>query len=381
MLKIGIVANEVSGDILGAGLIREIKKLVPDVQFEGVAGPLMLAEGCVTLVEMERLSVMGLIEVLKHLPALMGIRKHLRKHFLANPPDLFIGIDAPDFNLRLESDLKQANIPTVHYICPTVWAWRPGRVKKIRAAADLVLSIFPFEPEFLAKHQVKAQFIGHMLADEIPLKSNHAIARETINLNKDAIVVALLPGSRLSEIHNLTQDFLLAAQMLKQNNPNMAFIVPLVNDAVAEAFETIRLKVVPDLVIQTTQAGARGAIAASDLVLCASGTATLEAMLLKRPMVVAYRLNPLTYWIINTFKLLKIPYVSMVNLLAKKALVEEFIQQAVTPTALSEALQRLLDDEQHIDQLKQEFLKIHQNMRCDASAQAAKAVLNLCKKL
>ncbi len=276
MLKIGIVANEPSGDLLGAGLIREIRKRCPNVTFEGVGGPLMEAEGCRSLFLMERLSVMGLVEVLKHLPELLSIRRQLVAHFKANPPDLFIGVDAPDFNLGLERRLKSVAIPTVHYVSPTVWAWRPKRVKKIRRAVDLMLSIFPFEVAFLKQHHVPVAFVGHPLADEIPLDSSHSEARKRLGMVQEGGVVALMPGSRMSEIHSLSPLFLKSAQRCLKKQPELRFLVPMVNERTAEAFTGYWRALAPELPITLLKEGARDAMEAADVVLTASGTATLE---------------------------------------------------------------------------------------------------------
>ncbi|WP_428607775.1 lipid-A-disaccharide synthase [Sedimenticola sp.] len=380
MLKIGIVANEPSGDILGAGVIQAIKKRYPDACFEGVGGPLMTEQGCNSLFAMERLSVMGLVEVLKHLPELLSIRKQLRNHFLQSPPDVFIGIDAPDFNLGLETALKKAGIPTVHYVSPTVWAWRPGRVKKIRAAVDLMLSIFPFEAEFLEKHRIPVRYVGHPLADEIPLENDRSAARAALNVTDKPHVVALLPGSRMGEIESLAAIFIQAAVRLTARYPDVHFLVPLINRRTRTAFEAILNREAPDLSVSLIDGQSRRAMIAADAVLTASGTATLEAMLLKRAMVVAYRLNALTYWIVNRFKLVKIPYVSMANLLAGEALAPEFIQDAATPEALAQALSELLESPERVGHIQQRYRELHEALQQDSSRQAADAVLSLIEK-
>jgi lipid-A-disaccharide synthase len=381
MLKIGIVANEPSGDLLGAGVIREIRRRHPDARFEGVGGPLMLEQGCRTLFSMERLSVMGLVEVLKHLPELLSIRKRLRHHFLLDPPDVFIGIDAPDFNLGLETTLKKAGIPTVHYVSPTVWAWRPGRVKKIRAAVDLMLSIFPFETEFLERHRVPVRYVGHPLADEIPLENDRAAARTeartALGVADRPHVVALLPGSRVGEIESLSATFIQAALRLIERYPDVHFLVPLINRCTRTAFEAILNREAPELPVTLVDGQARAAMIAADVVLTASGTATLEALLLKRAMVVAYRLNPLTYWIVKRFNLVRIPYVAMANLLADEALAPEFIQGAATPEALADALSDLLESPDRVNAIQQRYAELHRTLRQDSSRKAAEAVLSL----
>lgn len=377
MLRIGIVANEPSGDLLGAGLMGEIRARVPDVAFEGIGGPLMLEQGCRSLFPMERLSVMGLVEVLKHLPELLSIRRQLIAHFKNNPPDLFIGVDAPDFNLGVEKALKSVAIPTVHYVSPTVWAWRPKRVKKIRAAVDLILSIFPFEADFLSRHQVPVSFVGHPLADEIPFENSREAARKRLSIKDEQQVIALLPGSRMGEVESLAAIFLESAKQCLMSKPNLHFLVPLVNSPTRRAFETIWKSVAPELPITLMEGGARDAMEAADALLTASGTATLEGLLMKRPMVVAYRLNALTYWIVKRFNLLKIPYVAMANLLAGEELAPEFIQDAATPEALSSALIELLDSPQRVARIEQIYARLHREMRLDSSSKAAAAVLSL----
>lgn len=377
MLKIGIVANEPSGDLLGAGVIREIQKRYPDACFEGVGGPLMIEQGCRSLFSMERLSVMGLVEVLKHLPELLSIRKQLVNHFRQSPPDLFIGIDAPDFNLGLERALKESGIPTVHYVSPTVWAWRPGRVKKIRAAVDLMLSIFPFEAEFLQQHQVPVRYVGHPLADEIPLENDRPAAREALGVADRPHVVAMLPGSRLGEIESLAATFLRAGMRLAQRYPDVHFLVPLINQRTRTAFEAILRREAPDLPVTLVDGQARTAMIAADVVLTASGTATLEALLLGRPMVVAYRLNALTYWIVNRFNLVRIPHVAMANLLAGEALAPEFIQHAATPEALAGALSELIDSPERVRHIQRRYRQLHKRLQQDSSRKAAEAVLSL----
>ncbi|MCW8944015.1 MAG: lipid-A-disaccharide synthase [Sedimenticola sp.] len=380
MLRVGIVANEPSGDLLGAGVIREIHKQFPDALFEGIGGPLMIEQGCKSLFPMDRLSVMGLVEVLKHLPELLSIRKKLLGHFLENPPDIFIGIDAPDFNLGLETALKKYHIPTVHYVSPTVWAWRPKRVKKIRAAVDLMLSIFPFEADFLKQHQIPVCYVGHPLADEIPLHNDRTQARKELSVSEIPHVIAILPGSRVGEIKSLSEIFLKAALLLKQRYPDARYIIPLVNQRTRTEFEQILSRVAPDLPVIIVDAQARKAMLAADVVLTASGTATLEALLLKRAMVVAYKLNALTYWIVRRFNMVKIPYVAMANLLANEPLAPEFIQDAATPEALAEAVSQFIESPERVQQIEQRYLQLHKSLQQDSSRKAAEAVLSLVRK-
>lgn len=377
MLRIGIVANEMSGDLLGAGLMAALREQVPDVVFEGVGGPRMLAQGCNSLLPMERLSVMGLVEVLKHLPELLGIRRRLTRHFLDNPPDLFIGIDAPDFNLGLETKLKQAGITTVHYVSPTVWAWRPGRVKEIRAAVDLLLSIFPFEEAFLRQHRVPVSFVGHPLADEIPLENDQATARQQLGLPTEGEVIAIMPGSRMSEIGALSETFIQAARWCLERRPGLQFVVPLVSASARECFERQLQITAPELPVTLLDGQAREAIVAADVVLTKSGTSTLESLLLGRPMVVGYRMHGLSYNIVKWLNLVKVPYVAMANLLAEEALAPEFIQHECRAELLGAALLGFLDDPERTAAVKARYREIHKAIQCDSSRRAAEAVLAL----
>ena len=377
MIRIGIVANEPSGDLLGAGLMRSLRDQLPEVCFEGVGGPRMEQQGLASLYPLERLSVMGLIEVVKHLPDLLRIRRDLARRFLADPPDLFIGVDAPDFNLGLEKRLKQAGIPTVHYVCPTVWAWRPKRVKKIRAAADRVLCILPFEPDFLARHGVDGAFVGHPLADDIPLQVDGSAARERLGLAPGDRVLALLPGSRVGEVSLLAEPFLQTAVLCRRRFPDLKVVVPLINSRVRGLFEqTLQTLGMADAVLRV-EGDARDVLAAAEVVLTASGTATLEALLLRRPMVVGYRLNPLTYRIVKGLDLVKVPHVAIANLLADRRIVPEFIQEAVRPEALAEPLCRWLESPVEADPIRAEAERIHRMMRRDADRAAADAVSQL----
>jgi lipid-A-disaccharide synthase len=376
-LRIGIVANEASGDILGSGLIRALREVNPNIQFEGVGGPRMIAEGCDSLFPMERLSVMGLVEVLKHLPELLSIRRALVRRFLANPPDLFIGVDAPDFNLGLERKLKQAGIPTVHYVCPSVWAWRPKRVKKIREATDLVLSILPFEQEFLQEHGVGVAYIGHPLADEIPLETDQARARRQLDIPPDVTLVALLPGSRVGEVTAHAEVFLGAAELCRKRFPEARFVVPLVNEATERVFREIQQELTPELPVTITKGSSRDGMLAADAMLVASGTATLEGLLLRRPMVVAYRLHWLTHWILSTFNLVKTRFISLANLVAGEEMAPEYIQQRATPEALAAALEGIFQSPERVAYIRKRSAEIHQEMRRDASRTAAEAVLRL----
>ena len=380
MLRVGIVVNEVSGDLLGGALIKALRELQPDIEFEGIAGPSMLAQGCKSLYPMEKFSVMGLVEPLKHLPELLCIRRRLANHYINNPPDVFIGIDAPDFNLGLEKKLRQAGVKTVHYVCPSVWAWRSGRVKTIRKAVDLLLSIFPFETDFLADKAINVRYVGHPLAEDIPLSTDRSGARQRLRLPAEGQLVALLPGSRLTEVDMLASDFLTTARQCVEVKPGLAFVVPLVNARVRAAFEQALANIAPDLPITLIDGHSRDVIQASNVVLTASGTATLETLLLKRPMVVAYRLHWLTYFLLKNLRLVKTQYVALANLLAGEELAQEFIQERCQPDLLSNAVLELLGDQDRVARIEQRYHQIHLQMRQDSGRQAAEAILSLIGK-
>ena len=376
-LRVGIVANEVSGDILGAALISELRTLVPEASFIGVAGPRMLESGCETLFPMERLSVMGLTEVLGHLPELLRLRGELVRHFSADPPDVFIGVDAPDFNLGLERRLRVRGIPTVHLVSPTVWAWRPGRVKGIRRAVDLMLCVFPFEESFLREHGVPARFVGHPLADQIPLEVDQEAARAELGLPREGPLIAILPGSRASEMERLAVPFIASALQCLESRPDLRFVVPLVNARLRAYFESELERLAPALPVTLVEGRSRSVIAAADCVLTASGTATLETLLLKRPMVVGYRVHPLTYHLVKGLGLIKVPHVAMANLLAGRELAPEFLQDHCRAELLAPALLDLLDDPQRRSAIAAEYARIHAGMRHNAAREAALAVLGL----
>ncbi|MDX7998743.1 lipid-A-disaccharide synthase [Xenorhabdus sp. Reich] len=377
-LTIGLVAGETSGDILGAGLIRALKVKTPDARFVGVAGPLMQAEGCEAWYEMEELAVMGIVEVLGRLPRLLKIRKDLTARFTALKPDVFIGIDAPDFNITLEGKLKQQGIKTIHYVSPSVWAWRQKRVFKIGRATDLVLAFLPFEKAFYDRFNIPCRFIGHTMADSMPLQTDKTAAREVLDVPLHAHCLAILPGSRHAEVEMLSADFLKTVQLLRVKLPDLHVLVPLVNAKRREQFQIIKDEVAPDLPIHLLDGKAREAMIASDATLLASGTAALECMLAKCPMVVGYRMKPFTFWLAK--RLVKTPYVSLPNLLAGKELVKELLQDECEPQALSEALLPLLQGGAGVEALKQTFLYLHKSIRCDADEQAAQAVLELARR-
>ncbi|WP_258086067.1 lipid-A-disaccharide synthase [Xenorhabdus bovienii] len=377
-LTIALVAGETSGDILGAGLIRALKAKIPDAHFVGVAGPLMQAEGCEAWYEMEELAVMGIVEVLGRLPRLLKIRKDLTARFTALKPDVFIGIDAPDFNITLEGRLKQRGIRTIHYVSPSVWAWRQKRVFKIGRATDLVLAFLPFEKAFYDRFSVPCRFIGHTMADSMPLQTDKAAAREALGVPLNAHCLAILPGSRHAEVEMLSADFLRTVQLLRKILPDLHVLVPLVNAKRHQQFQRIKDEIAPDLSVHLLDGNAGKAMIASDATLLASGTAALECMLAKCPMVVGYRMKPFTFWLAK--RLVKTPYVSLPNLLAGKELVKELLQDECEPQALSGALLPLLQGGADVESLKQTFLHLHESIRCDADEQAAQAVLELARR-
>jgi len=371
LMRVALVAGEASGDILGAGLMQALKAQYPQIEFIGVGGPLMQAQGLNSYFPMERLSVMGLVEVLGRLPELMSRRKRLISSLIDAKPDVFIGIDAPDFNLTVELKLRQAGIKTVHYVSPSVWAWRQKRVLKIRQACDLMLTLFPFEAQFYTEHQVPVRFVGHPLADTIPQQADRAAAREALNLFQDQPVVALMPGSRGGEVARLGNLFLDAAVRLRTLRPGIQFVLPCSSPERRAQLE--QMLVGRDVPLTLLDGRSHEALAACDAVLIASGTATLEALLFKRPMVVAYKVAPLTYRILK--RLVTSAYISLPNLLAERLLVPELIQDAATPEALAQLLAPLLEG----GEVQTEgFDVIHRALRRDASVQAAQAVLDLC---
>ena len=376
---IAIIAGEVSGDILGAGLIHALKARYPNAKFIGIGGERMIAEGFETLFDMEELSVMGLVEVLKHLPRLLKIRRSIIEQLSALKPDIFIGIDAPDFNLDVELKLKQQGIKTIHYVSPSVWAWRQKRVYKIAAATNLVLAFLPFEKAFYDRFNVPCRFIGHTMADAIPLKPNRDEACQLLNLDSTQRYVAMLVGSRGSEVEFLSEPFLQTAQLLHQRYPDVKFLVPLINQKRRQQFEQIKQRVAPELDMILLDGNARAAMITAEATLLASGTAALEAMLCKSPMVVGYRMKPFTYFLAK--RLVKTKYVSLPNLLADEMLVPELIQEDCNPTNLAEKLSLYLSEDKSAVQnrhvLLQRFAELHQMIQCNADQQAAQAVIDL----
>lgn len=369
-IRVGIVAGEPSGDILAAGLMAAFKRRYPNVIFEGIAGPRMQSVGCQSLFDMEELSVMGLVEVLSRIRRLLHVRKQLVQYFTDNPPDVFVGVDAPDFNLGLEMRLKRQGIKTIHYVSPTVWAWRESRVHKIARATNNVFCIFPFEPAVYDKFNIPAQYVGHTLADQIPLEVDRQEARDYLEVDAKRKVLAVLPGSRAGEVSMLFDIFLRSAELVSQKTPELLVLIPVVNkqrkeqiDAAIEAFK-------PGFEIRTVFGHTQEAMIAANAVLLASGTATLEATLCKRPMVVAYRLKAMTYQMMRF--LYKQNYFSLPNILAGKELVPELLQKDVNPELICEKLLAQMNNE--YPELKAEFLAIHKSLRLNADEKAAQAL-------
>ncbi len=372
-LRIAMIAGETSGDILGSGLIKALKRHFPDAQFEGIGGDLMCAEGFKSYVPMETLSVMGLVEVLGRLPELLKLRKKLIQDFLKAPPDVFIGIDAPDFNLHIERSLKEAHIPTVHYVSPSVWAWKQKRIYTIKESVDLLLALFPFEPDCYQATGQRVVFVGHPLADTI-LQGKSELAQVRLQGRKEGKypVVALLPGSRGSEIKYLAKPFLEASRLLKQQYPNVDFILPAANQKRYDVLSKLIDQEYDELDIRLTLKHSREALAIADVVLIASGTATLEATLLKKPMVVAYKMSPLTYAVYS--RMLKTPYISLPNILAGEALVPEILQSDVTAARLAQEVEHILEDSVYRDMLALRFEEIFNEVCKNADESAAAAI-------
>ena len=376
-VRVVLVAGETSGDNLGAGLIEALRSRRPGLTFEGIAGPRMVAAGCTAWASAERLSVMGLFEVLRHIPDMLALRREVEARTLAGGAIAFVGIDAAEFNLSLARRLKRHGITTVQYVSPQVWAWRQGRVDAMGSFLDLVLCLLPFEKRFYEGRGLSAEFVGHPLADRLPLKPDRARARAALGLEADATVVAILPGSRRAEVERLAIDFIGAAAWLAQARPGVRFVAPMANPIARAVFEAALARHGAGLAIDITDGHADRALTAANCALVASGTATLETLLCKRPMVVAYRVSTATYTLVQVLGLIKAPFVSQPNLLAGREVVPEFIQRAVTPERLGTELLHWLDAPARVAALEAEFLRIHQQLRRGANERAAEAILKL----
>lgn len=375
-MKIALVAGEASGDALGAGLIREIAAIEPAARFEGVAGPAMQAMGCEALATSEALAVMGLVEPLREIPRLLKLRRMLIARWTEDPPDVFVGIDAPDFNLGLEARLRQRGVRTAHYVSPSVWAWRQGRIKKIAKATDVVLCLLPFEKSFYDEHGVAATFVGHPMADRIPADPDKADARSLLGID-DRRVVAVLPGSRVTEVSHLGPVFAAACARLAAAHADLRFVAPMVTAGIRRLFASQLVAAGIESRFALTDGNAETVMAGADVVLLASGTATLQAALIGRPMVAAYRIGVVTYAIMKAFKLLKVPFITIPNLLAGEPLVPEFIQHEASPGALADAVSGLLDDVHRRAAISEEFAKLRMALALGADSKAARAVMSL----
>lgn len=378
-MKIAILAGEASGDLLGAKVISALRERYPDLQVEGIGGPAMEAVGCKSLFDIERLSVMGLIEPLKRLPDLLKLRRDFYQHVINNKPDIFIGVDAPEFNLGLEVKLRQAGIPVVHYVSPSVWAWRQKRIHKIGKAVDMMLTLLPFEAAFYQQHHIPVSYVGHPLADQIPLEIDVIAARRALRIEKDARYIALLPGSRSQEIKHMAEPFLLAAQKLWEKDRDLRFLTTHVNEQRYHEFMACHQRVTPDLPLQIFTRRTHDVLAASDAVIVTSGTATLETMLFKKPMVIAYRMPWLTHQLAKI--LVKTPYVGLPNLLAGEFLVPELIQKAASPDAIAAHISAYLDSPQKVSILQNKFSEIHRSLKQESAAPLADSVLSVLNEL
>lgn len=373
-LRIGLVAGELSGDQLGAALIRAIRAIQPDAQFEGIAGAEMRAAGCQALARSERLAVMGLVEVLGRLPGLLRLRSKIARHFLHNPPDVFVGIDAPDFNIPLERVLKRKAIPTVHWVSPAVWAWRKYRLEKIRRSVDLMLTLFPFEAQFYQQQGMAARFVGHPLADEITGSPSRQQTKALLQLDGRNPCVALLPGSRAAEVKRLLPVFIEAARLCKRTLPELQFVLPVATpDLLPLCRDMLNSGTQEELSLRVLHGQARQAMLAADVVLLASGTATLECMLVNRPMVVAYRMHPLSYALVS--RMLHVPYVSLPNNLLGTGQVPEYLQSAATPQQLAAAVLELLQQPDKAARQIEPFARVHEQLQTNAALQAAQQVI------
>lgn len=377
MVRIGIVAGEASGDLLGSHLIQALKQMRPDIEFVGVAGPKMISEGAKSLFPIERLSVRGYLEVIKHLWGLLKLRRELLNHFLSNPPDLFIGIDAPDFNFWLEKKLKSKGIKTIHYVSPSIWAWRKNRIKKIKKAVTQVLALFPFEPALYKEKGVPVAYVGHPLADMLPMEPDVAGAREILKIETSSLVVAMLPGSRQSEVEQHADLFVQTAKNIFAQQPNAIFLVPLITRETRRIFELAIFNEPEQLPIQLLFGHAHDAMEAANVVIVASGTATLEAALLKKPMVITYRMSNLSWQLLKRMRLQ--PYVGLPNILAEKFVVPELLQDDATPEKLAQATLDLINNKEILAEIKKEFTNIHFQLKQNTAEKAAIAILSHLK--
>ncbi len=372
-ITFAMVVGEHSGDTLGAGLINALRQKYPSAKFVGIGGPKMQALGFDCLFAMDELSVMGIVEVLGRIKRLMYVRKYLINYFIENSPTVFIGIDAPDFNIGLELKLKLQGIKTVHYVSPSVWAWREKRIFKIAKATNLVLALLPFEKQFYDKHNVPCTFVGHPLADDIAMYSDKTLAREKLGLDKHKKILALMPGSRAGELSRLVEDFLNSAKQLYSEDTNLLFVAPMISEQRAKQFESIKANIAAELPVEIIINQTQEVMAASDCLLTASGTVTLEAALIKRPMVICYKFSAITFLLAKW--LVKLQWFSLPNLLANKSLVPELLQNEVCSSNIVPLIKTRLYEDQ--TQLNESYTEIHQELKCNASQQSADAILQI----
>jgi lipid-A-disaccharide synthase len=375
-MRIALVAGEASGDLLGAGLIRAIRAKIPDAKFEGVAGPAMIEAGCVRIADAEVLAVMGLIEPLAEIPKLLKLRRSLTRRWKKSPPDVFVGIDAPDFNFGLEKALRKSGIRTVHYVSPSIWAWRAGRIKTVKEAADRVLCILPFEKALYDEHGIDAVFVGHPKADSLATDIDAESARRMLDLD-GRTVVAVLPGSRMNEVKRLGPIFAAAAALLYAQNDNIRFVTPVASAKLRPLIEQQLQDAGVRDVFQLIDGDSIEAMSAAEVVLLASGTAALESALLGKPTVAAYKIAELSARIVKMFDLIKAPYFTLPNLLTDEALVPELIQWDVTPQAVAAEVYALLNDDQRRAEISSQFAKLRTELALDADQRAADAVIDL----
>jgi lipid-A-disaccharide synthase len=373
--KIGILAGEASGDLLGAKLIQALLDRCPNLQIEGIGGPAMIAAGCNSLFNIERLSMMGFIEPLLHLPDLIKLRHDLYHHFSREKPDVFIGIDAPEFNIGLELKLRRLGIPVVHYVSPSVWAWRRNRVKKIAKAVDLMLTLLPFEAKFYEQNNVPVKYVGHPLAEQVQLVPDTFAARRALCIDEHATYIALLPGSRRQEIRYMAAPLLLAAKEAWRSRPHLRFLTSHVNEDRYQEFYDCYKRYAPDLPLSFFTRRSQDVMLAADVVVVTSGTATLETMLYKKPMIINYRMSGLAFQLAK--RLVKVPYIGLPNLLANQSLVPELIQDKVKPETIAQYINYYLDQPGHVKDLQDKFTEIHQSLRMHSSQEVADAILNL----
>lgn len=375
MLRIGIIAGEASGDMLGADLINAIRKYNPDIEVIGIGGEKLTSAGCLSLYPMERLAVMGISEVFSRYIELLNIRRNIRQYFIDNPPDIFIGVDAPDFNFPLERALRNSGIKTIHYVSPSIWAWREYRLKSIAQSVDLMLALFPFELPYYEKYGIPVQYVGHPLAGKINLETDKLAARTRLHLPEDKPIIAIMPGSRYSELDKHIEPFLQTANWCNKKINDLYFVANFVNEDAKKIFIEKIKNISPGIRISIYTGQSIDVMAAADVILLASGTVALEAMLLKRPMVVAYKVSWLTYQIAK--RLIRTPYVSLPNLLAGRQIVPECIQYNCRPEIMGPELMKWLNNKQAVADLIYEFAEMHQKLRPISEESVANAVLDI----